>query len=451
MKRENRPTYELQLHAKYGTDFLLMLVCWSGMHCSPWSFCNISQARSIVRYARENIKQSAQEWGRKLTLVERILLDIGEADSECGFLSGGMTVISNKLYLSSLDILTHHESDPVQTLLKSHCVSCLARLELTDTVEGSLCVQSAERVKSGMEHLQQKLKSLPVGHHNFYPWRHFSSLQSSIEYHILLKMQLVAELLLKAERPDECKVFLEDATRDSPQNYDVAFSYASFLLQMALYDTNNRGCDVLQKARKQLMKTAKMNVQKADPFALLGVWYEVESDIKRAVGCYSKALMIDPSHPVAGRGILRLKSSKDVSVLVDKAMNQGIFQNGWAWKSLGDSKAFAEGDDERTALCYQQALRARDVGSPKQHRLHAFFSFPFGDTQSELKECGGVWASLGLCYRRLGKHSASVRAFQSASDIFPSDLSYFCAWAQGKYLVLFVTRFSYSYFVIAGK
>jgi len=435
LKSQSRSKYLPELDAKFGVPFLLFLSCWSGLHHSPWSCFNISQARSIMRHVHTNMKHAEEIWGRKLTFIEETLLYIGEADSESGFLSGGMSAIAKKLYDSSLTRLVQNDKDPMHTLLKAHCASCNARLQLIDTIEDSHWVQSAETVKTSMGELQQILTCMSDPSY-FYLWRETSSLQSSIEYHILLKMQLVAELLLEGKRPQDAKGFLEDASKDSPQNYDVAFSYGSFLLQMALYNTDFESPGILQKAQRQLLKAAKLNVNKVDPFALLGFWYEVQNDTKRAVGCYSKALLIDPSHPVAGRGILRLKSSRDVSTLRNNAMNQSIFQNGWAWKSLGDSKAFVEGDDERAVLCYQQALRARDIGSPKQHRLNPFFALPSRGVDSEYRECSSTWASLGGCYRRLGKHSASVRAFQSASDNFPSDLSYFCSWAQGMYALL---------------
>lgn len=434
LKTQSRSKYLPELDAKFGVSYLLFLVCWSGMFCSPWSFFNVSQARSLIRCVRENTNHAIEIWGRKATGIEEILLDIGEADSECGYLSGGMNTIAQKLYISSLDGLQSDKS-LMHTLLKAHCLSCSARLRSIDAVEDdSYWIELAESIKTSMKELQQRLTSL-IEPSSFYLWRGTLSLQSSIEYHVLLKMQLVAEFLLKGKRSQDAKGFLEDAAKDSPQNYDVAFSYGSFLLQMALYNPNNQVSGVLQKSQKQLLKAAKLNVQKADPFALLGLWYEVQNDIKRAVGCYSKALLIEPSHPVAGRGVLRLKSSRDVSALRNNAMNQGIFQNGWAWKSFGDHKAFAEGDDERAVVCYQQALRARDIGSPKHHRLNIFFALPSVDVDIENKECGSTWASLGGCYRRLGKHSASVRAFQSASDVFPSDLSYFCSWAQGMHCI----------------
>ena len=90
LKTQSRSKYLPELDAKFGVSYLLFLVCWSGMFCSPWSFFNVSQARSLIRCVRENTNHAIEIWGRKATGIEEILLDIGEADSECGYLSGGM-------------------------------------------------------------------------------------------------------------------------------------------------------------------------------------------------------------------------------------------------------------------------------------------------------------------------------------------------------------------------
>lgn len=422
-----------ELNAKFGVPFVQFLATWSGLHGSPWSYYNISQARIAIRYIRSSIKDALQIWGRRLSPLEEIILDIGEADSECGVLSGGVTSISEKLYVASLEKLSNGQSEPMQVLLRAHCIASLTRLQLAvpvndteATMNLAMCEKETEASMMKLDDLLASIETTPY----FYVWRQKSSLSSSILYHISMKRQLIAELLLHASRQDEARSFLEDAVKASPQNYDVAFAYGSFLLQIAMYTD---GCDqgLSKKAQVQLLKSAKLNTAKADPFALLGIWYELQDDNKRSVGCYAKALLVDPTHPVAGRGMMRAKKSANgVSTLLDNALNMGYVQNGWAWKASGDANAFIEGDDERAVICYQQALRARDVGNPKQHRLHMFFSLP-KDRLTGMNDCAKTWASLGGCYRRLGKHSASVRAFQAAHEINPHDRSYFCSWAQG--------------------
>jgi len=419
------------LNAKFGVPFLQFLATWAGLHGSPWSYYNISQARTVIRYVRSGIKDALKIWGRKLSHLEEIVSDIGEADSECGVLSGGMSIIAGKLYITSLEKLSKGQSDPMQSLLRAHCIASLTRLQLVgpiDNTEDKKLQKCEDETKASMTKLSDLLK--PIGSTPyFYVWREECSLSSSIAYHISMKRQLIAELLLHSSRQDEAQSFLEDAIKASPQNYEVAFAYGAFLLQMALYDGGGSDSGLSKLAQVQLLKSAKLNTTKAGPFALLGIWYELRGDNKRSVGCFSKALLMDPTHPVAGRGMLRAKSTSDASTLLNNALDMGIFQNGWAWKASGDSNALVEGDDERAVICYQQALRARDIGNPKQHRLNIFFALP-KDITSGVNECGNTWASLGGCYRRLGKHSASVRAFQAAHDINPDDLSFFCSWAQ---------------------
>jgi tetratricopeptide (TPR) repeat protein len=214
-------------------------------------------------------------------------------------------------------------------------------------------------------------------------------------------------------------------------NYDAALADGVSLLQLFIYDHQMSEPDLLTKAQIQLLKSAKLDSAKADPFALLGICYEIQKDIKRAIGCYSKSLLIDPSHPVAGRGMLRLKVIKDLSLILKRAMEQGMFLSGWAWKASGDQSAFVESEYERAVICYQHALRCHDICSPCQHRLHIFFSL-HDSSKSYCNEVSKTWSSLGACYRYLGKYSAALRAFEAAYEEDNYDMSYFCSWAQGK-------------------
>lgn len=425
---ESRSREIAELNSKLGLFFMQMLSTWSGLHTSPWTLCNISQARAVISYVRSNVKETAKEWGRKLTSEEEIILDIAEADSESGVLPGGMRVISSKLYDSVLQKL-NLKSDLFNEILKSHCLTALTRAKLLDSdfeIEESDTYSLEDQLKCITNKLNSFIPTIQPSTQNFYFWRFETSLINSTGYHISLNNQLIADLLLHASKPEEAKDFLLEAIRSSPKNYDVAFAYGSFLLRMALFENGCNDKKILKSAQLQLLKAAKLDVNKADPFALLGLWYEVQSDMKRSTGCYSKALLLDPSHPVAGRGMLRINANTSLSKVLDNAMNVGLFQNGWAWKAYGDTKTYTEGDDEKAVICYQQALRASDISNPRQIGLNIFFSLP----RSVVNDCSATWVSLGGCYRRLGKHSASVRAFQHAFDIDGNDKSYFCSWAQ---------------------
>jgi len=47
-----------------------------------------------------------------------------------------------------------------------------------------------------------------------------------------------------------------------------------------------------KKAQQQLLRAAKLDSTQANPFSLLGIWYEIHDDVKRAIGCFSKALAL---------------------------------------------------------------------------------------------------------------------------------------------------------------
>lgn len=186
-------------------------------------------------------------------------------------------------------------------------------------------------------------------------------------------------------------------------------------------------------AKTLLLKAAKMDTTKPDPFALLGIWYELHNDSARARGCYQKALAINPSHPIAGRGLLRLVSLNDIQPLCKKALQRNSPSNGWAWRALGRQRSQGEGDDTAAVVCFQQALRCRDVQALETDILGVFYLLPAplgkNDGSSEARD---IWVELAACYRRLGKYSAALRAFEAAFFAADGNLSpdALCAWAQ---------------------
>ncbi len=187
----------------------------------------------------------------------------------------------------------------------------------------------------------------------------------------------------------------------------------------------------IMKAKSLLLKAAKMDVSKSDPFSLLGVWYELQNDTTRARGCYQKALSLDVSHPVAGRGLQRLMSVDELQPLCRNAVNHNSPVNGWAWRILGQKKS--QGEVTAALVCFQQALRCRDIQVPETAPLGAFYmiSAPLLG-QKTYCEASETWAELAACYRRLGKPSAALRAFEAAYSVSGDNLSSdaFCAWAQ---------------------
>ncbi len=182
-----------------------------------------------------------------------------------------------------------------------------------------------------------------------------------------------------------------------------------------------------------LLKAAKLDPTKSGPFSLLGTCYELLKDISRSKGCYKKALSIEPSHPVAGRGLLRLTRLDDAQSICENAAKRNSPANGWAWRAMGQLKSMGGGDFVVAAICFQQALRCRDIQAPENDMLGVFFANPASPAVNIAHcEASETWVELAACYRQLGKYSAALRAFEEAfilsGGVFPPYA--LCAWAQ---------------------
>ena len=187
-------------------------------------------------------------------------------------------------------------------------------------------------------------------------------------------------------------------------------------------------------------------------FALLGYWYECwqlpnhkksdDVDRKRAVGCYAKALKLDPGHPIAGRGIVRLLQSspeKTLSVaFLQNATDQASPTAGWAWRETARLKTI-DGDDDLAVVALLRALRCSDILEKDPSGLAQFFyTAPSDKTVVDQNEKATTLAELAACYRRLGRYTAAIRSFhasieswQSQSDaVVPPHV--WCSCAQGK-------------------
>jgi len=474
--------------APYGTAFLQFLLCWSGLHRSPWPFVTITQARDIVKKARESLNLSLSSWGRNISFVEESLLRLGEADAEGGQIPGGFLNSASDIYRDLLKGIDQHlnglgmvgrddktvqdehrnrSHDHILELMKAHCLSCLSSIALSGNK--SLMEEEVEKFKyndfntflyeiaqyranvslnllkdlqdrttadSGTRDMQIEWKEET----NFYIWHEKEAFATSLAFQLCRSRRLVAQSLLRAGNPSQAQKFLDDAVKESPFDYDAAFSLGAFSLQMALYEDHNNNHDIKAKDKKkaqiQLLKAAKLDSNMADPFALLGIWYELQNDRKRAVGCHSKALLIEPSHAVAGRGMLRLRSFRGASNICEAASNVISPENGWAWYALGRINAM-DGLDDEAVLCYQQALRCQDTENSSKQILGIFYKLPCSTNQylkgqqSHGNECSEIWSQLAGCYRILGKYSASLRAYSFANEYCSCNLpdSIICAWA----------------------
>ena len=218
---------------------------------------------------------------------------------------------------------------------------------------------------------------------------------------------------------------------DYPGNFEASFALAAFHLRVVICKATDKS--QAKKATTLLLKAAKLDPTRPGPFSLLGMCYEYHNDISRAKGCYQKALTIDPSHPVAGRGLVRLVGLDGAKSLCELAAKRNSSANGWAWRAMGQLKSKEDGDFAAAAICFQQALRCRDIQAPGNDMLGVFFANPTSPSSNIAhSEAGETWVELAACYRQLGKYSAALRAFEGAFFISGGELSPYalCSWAQ---------------------
>ena len=409
----------IKRQSQFGSAALQCYSAWSGFHQTPWSNTTLTEARIMIRLARETLSKAASEWGRTLTRLETMFLDIMEADAEGG--DGGLGNIAKQKFASVEEQLVSLHVPDLDHLIKSHCSSGMARLTaLTSLDEAERhareSLYEAEQIDSG---------SIP------FLWTSGGSIEDAKSFHKSMSRQLVADTLIRASRLNDAESFLLVAVSDAPLDFEAAFALGAFRLRMMMMNPDQPGAE--KAAQIQLLKAAKLNPTIASPFALLGLWYEDKGDETRAFGCYSKALLLDPVHPVAGRGIIRIKPFSDIQNQIDAAVNTISPSNGWAWSALGTKKAMIDSEDNLAAICFQEAIRCRDISDPQSLSLHFFFSKP-KHSKGTGSELALVWSELGSCYRRLGKYTAAVRAFRAGYDAstenFPPGT--LCSWAEAE-------------------
>jgi tetratricopeptide (TPR) repeat protein len=420
---------------QFGMSYLLFLNVWSGFRQTPWSYCNVTQARAVVKLARACLKKAAADWGREPSTMEALMLDMAEADVEGGFLVGGLAKVASKLYHGCLEQAATLSRSDHQLVVRAHCLAGLSRLSLGGYVEqegnddghksvAALTEEFARMSLCEAERLSpEEVSGLYLGTS--------SSLDSTKAFHKSLARQLVADSLVRAGHPMDAEAFLEAAVEDTPEDFDAALALGAFRLRTAFFPTKEQPSSSGKAAKTQLMKAAKLNSSKASPFALLGFWYEENGDAKRAAGCYSKALLQDASHPVAGRGILRLRSYTEAQTVCLAATNTNSPLNGWAWRAMGIHKAMSDADNDMAVICFQESLRCKDIVSSQNESMSLFYS-PSKDSKAASTESAEVWSDLAGCYRRLGRYTAAIRAFESAwlssgENLPPAILT---SWAQ---------------------
>jgi len=439
-------TYSME----YGTGFWNFLLAWSGLHQPCWFFCTAQEARLLWAEAQTCLIQAKTEWGRPISNTEQLLLDLGKADAESGALSGGLPAVAIKLYREILnqvpsldDLLPEWKS-----LITSHSWIGLTRVQLLNDSSKTNDDES-NAVDLAHKSLQELIpfaleKDLP----SVYQWISPGATSTFMKFHITVSRQLVADALVRSGRAPEARQFLERAVQDSPNDAGAAFALGAFLLRDTFSATEPSTAN-LNAAKMQLLKAAKLNSRRAGPFALLGVWYEYQSDRKRALGCYSKALLLEPSHPVAGRGVIRLTNFDAARAVINAAVQTSSAVNGWAWRALGKHKVMVTGESDLGAVALLKALRCRDIDQPQNEALSIFFdiqSLPEAASNSHedcSKEKAESWAELAFCYRRMGRYTAAIRGFHSSIEASgdKTAASVLCACAEGAILPLFLFNF----------
>lgn len=409
-----------------GMAWIQCLVAWSGLFQSPWAYCSITEARRLVQQAQEALKRAEVDWGRTPSSLERIWIDLAQADAEGGLLSGGFANDAAKLYTKVLLQLETLE-------LPTNVVSVLQSISFCGLARAAQL--GIELDLSAEEYAQKSLKIVEETEsaedaHGIYIWTSSSTVSTCVRNHLSVSRRLVADSLLRAGRPEQAQSFLEAAVRDSPMDAEAAFALGAFRLRMTLL-SQTKSPDAIKAAQLQLLKAAKLDAGKANPFALLGVWFEEQGDLNRALGCYSKALGADPPNPVAGRGILRLQSFDEAKAFIDAAINTNSPLNGWAWRSIGLHKVMVDGQDDLAVVALLKALRCRDIELPGNESLGIFYQLSGGSVGSER---AGALAELAMCYRRSGRFTAAIRAFHAAIEAAGETItsSVLCSCAQGK-------------------
>jgi len=208
-------------NSKYGSSYLQFLSAWSGLYHSPWPFCTVGQARTILRNARETMASASKVWGRDAMSIEQVLLDIAEADLE-GYLMGGFENVSEKLYrqtLSTLEESDDHSSidDHIKEMLKVHCLLGLARLSLSSDSFGAT-TQAEELARQALDILASLSDSSQHGSGSpillcIYAWNVPSLSQLSHSYHVCAARQLVADACIRSSRSEDARLFLTEAVK----------------------------------------------------------------------------------------------------------------------------------------------------------------------------------------------------------------------------------------------
>jgi tetratricopeptide (TPR) repeat protein len=444
---------ELDVSARFGSVFLGFLASWNGLRTqNPWLFCRLSEARSMCGAAQrewEVARGSKCRSSNIVTVLESVYLKLGKADTEGPGFTGGMTGEALSLYKAVIEISdTADLSQLMRLVLQSHCKISISKLIVRDgAIDDTHTVETAESWTRGCV---QQLSSVDTQNASLHLWRTPGAAQKTVQQMVSSSSQLVASVLVQMGRSAEAEQYLEDAVREAPLDASASFALGAYRLQRIYAATHeSRSPDQLKAAQIQLLKAAKLDSTRADPFALLGYWYEDAGDAKRAIGCYSKALLLDPYNPVAGRGLSRLVRMDEMTKVLDNAINGISSQAGWAWRIIGLHKASEQGEDELAVVALLKALRCSDIDRHETDQLCSFYAAPKDSIRNTSSEKLEVVTELAHCYRRIGRYTASVRTYYTALEIAGETASYtlLCACATGELCAMVVLQLPFPFLV----
>lgn len=425
--------------AEFGLSYFECLCAWSGLHREPWPFCVTSEARILVSKAASCLEKAKSVWGRPIVAEELLLLDLGKADGEGGSSgAGGLRQEAEDIYFRALAQSEKDAGGPALAgLVRSRCCSGLLKLSLLGGIDESKLNILPEEARSmeglamwNVQHIQaveSTSESTPL-----HFWRNGDATNASFRFQLAATRQIVADTLLRQGLDKEARVFLEDGVRAAPADPSVALALGAFRLRMMFFG-GEQSEDIRKAAQTQLLKAAKLDSSRASPFALLGYWFEYAKDVKRAVGCYSKAILLDPSHPVAGRGLLRLQAPETLSNVFEGASESSSASTGWAWRAIGWRKAMVDGKDDLAVVALLKAIRSRDIQNPGSESLSYFYADPYSPAIPNNSEFVDTSAELAASYRRLGRYTASLRSYYTAIEASSDAVSnsILCSCAQG--------------------
>lgn len=208
-------------NSKYGMSYVQFLSAWSGLYHSPWPFCTVGQARTILRNAREAMASVSKVWGRNtMSIIEQLMLDIGEADLE-GCLMGGFENVSEQLYRQTLSTLEESNGQSsidghVREMLKVHCLLGLARLSLSSDSSGAT-TQAEELARNALDILASLSDSSQQSDSPIllciYAWNVPFLNKLSHSYHVCASRQLVADACIRSSRSEDARMFLTEAVK----------------------------------------------------------------------------------------------------------------------------------------------------------------------------------------------------------------------------------------------